>query len=194
MAKIPPEIFPVKMDPELIVFCKEFFIDVHPILVPIHPWSEAKPNECFDNVDKYISKHGGKRLLGWRLMRWANIMIEAEAHAIWQSPIVNLIDITPTNQFESLFLLDSSMKYNGHPIPSLRKALTGSNLVSQYIDNLNCLDILRSNSKAHTQFDVPTSLFMQLREAHAIFKTDVGRNDLCPCQSGLKFKKCCGRF
>jgi uncharacterized protein len=23
-------------------------------------------------------------------------------------------------------------------------------------------------------------------------KTKVGRNELCPCGSGLKFKKCCG--
>lgn len=30
------------------------------------------------------------------------------------------------------------------------------------------------------------------KELSAILQPQVGRNEPCPCQSGLKFKKCCG--
>lgn len=37
-------------------------------------------------------------------------------------------------------------------------------------------------------------LFKEQRSSKTVVKTDkVGRNDPCPCGSGKKFKKCCGR-
>jgi uncharacterized protein YecA (UPF0149 family) len=33
----------------------------------------------------------------------------------------------------------------------------------------------------------------QLRDEAATVRASAGRNDPCPCGSGLKFKKCCGR-
>ncbi|MFT4415031.1 SEC-C metal-binding domain-containing protein [Fredinandcohnia humi] len=32
-----------------------------------------------------------------------------------------------------------------------------------------------------------------LKEDFPKVVTKVGRNDLCPCQSGKKYKKCCGK-
>lgn len=38
---------------------------------------------------------GGRLITGWGIWQWDNILVEAEAHAIWESPDNQLIDITP---------------------------------------------------------------------------------------------------
>ena len=35
--------------------------------------------------------------------------------------------------------------------------------------------------------------FWRVRRATARIVTKTGRNDICPCGSGKKFKKCCGQ-
>lgn len=75
-----------------------------------------------------------------------------------------------------------------------------------------CADIL--NSKTTTPFNAPRNDVMSKRrrgfpsETHVkvgvrivhggkLLSEKLGRNDLCPCNSGLRFKRCClksGRF
>lgn len=64
---------------------------------------------------------------GWAIWQWANILVEAEAHAVWESPEGALIDITPHENGESRipFLRDDGMVYNGNPKASKRSALAG---------------------------------------------------------------------
>lgn len=195
MAKIPHEIIPISADAEVLTFCQRLVPEAELISVPIRPWSKSRSSECFDNVERYILEYGGRRLLGWRPMRWANIMVEAEAHAIWRSPAGELLDITPCEQSTSLFLPDFNMIYNGYPHGNVRQALTDSPLVATLIDMSNQLDKLRMSVKAGEKYEVPEELFVQIaRINYILHNTDVGRNSPCPCQSGLKFKKCCGRF
>lgn len=194
MATIPHEIFPISANAEILAFCQQLVPEAEPILVPIYLLSESRENECFDNVERYIQKYGGERILGWQLMRWANIMIEAQAHAIWRSPTGELLDISPCEQSSSLFLPDLNMKYNGYPIGNIRQALTDSPLVSTLIDMLTQHDKLRSSVKSGEEYEISWDLHTQINKILFILRnTDVGRNSPCPCQSGLKFKKCCGR-
>lgn len=109
MAKIPSEYAPIKMDEDLERLCALLVPNTAPVLVSIRPWGYALPGECFTNVERYAERYGGHRLLGWRLLRWANIMVECEAHAVWESPDGELLDVTPYTQSESLFLHDPSM-------------------------------------------------------------------------------------
>jgi preprotein translocase subunit SecA len=54
---------------------------------------------------------------------------------------------------------------------------------------------------AHTIFHVtitreqakPTPMVQQARSKEAVAAGHVGRNDPCPCGSGKKYKKCCGK-
>lgn len=195
MAKIPSEYYPEVVDLEILSLCDSLVPNTVPILVSICPWEKALPQECFENVARYAGEHGGHRCLGWRIMRWANIMVEAEAHAVWCSPTGELLDITPCEQSASLFLPDSTMRHTGYPHPNVRQALTDSDLVADLIDTANQLDRLRASVKAGTPYEVPATLVTQYKKiVDFLQNTHVERNALCPCKSGLKFKKCCGRF
>lgn len=194
MAKIPSEMVPVTVDEEILDFCQHIVADAVPILVPIRPWNKAIPRECFDNVERYVSEYGGYRVLGWRPMRWANIMLEAEAHAIWQSPTGELVDITPFEQSESLFVPDCNMVHAGYIHANIRHPMTDSPLIAELIGNLSKIDSLRSGIRSGESFSAPRELLERNLEIRRILNEDVSRNDSCPCQSGLKYKKCCGRF
>ncbi|MDL2205463.1 SEC-C domain-containing protein [Eubacteriales bacterium OttesenSCG-928-N13] len=41
---------------------------------------------------------------------------------------------------------------------------------------------------------MPSALLQRRVEIQRILRKKVGRNDLCPCQSGLKYKQCCGKY
>lgn len=197
MSRIPSEIAPTILDPDLLKLCAAVAPASTPLLVPVIPFEGAVPGECFANVNAYIAQHGGQRKLGWRLMRWANIMVECEAHAVWESSTGVLLDVTPYSQAQSLFLPDPSLTYNGYTIPNHRMALTDSPLVKELIELSNEKDILYSAVPAGQPITIEgdsMQLHARLAQLLLVLKTDVGRNEPCPCQSGLKFKKCCGRF
>ncbi|WP_416386047.1 SEC-C metal-binding domain-containing protein [Anaerocolumna aminovalerica] len=37
-------------------------------------------------------------------------------------------------------------------------------------------------------------MYLRLMEIEQMLNHRVGRNDPCPCQSGIKYKKCCGKY
>lgn len=194
MPRIPSEYAPTKMDEDLERLCASIAPGITPVLVPIQPWKESLPGECFANIERYVQEHGGRRLLGWRLMRWANIMVECEAHAVWEGPTGALLDITPYTQVESLFLHDPNLRFTGHRILNRRLILTDSPLIAEMMRVQSKIDSFVDGSPADVPVSAPEPLVAQLFRIQARLKEDVSRNDPCPCQSGLKFKKCCGRF
>lgn len=147
-------------------------------------------SNCFINVSLVVNKLGGKAVMGWAVWQWANIMIEFEAHAIWETPEGEYLDVT-SHETETaiLFLPDPSVVYSGKVIPSKRFPLSSSPLVAEMISLQETKDyFLSRNEKPDEQ------ILYKLISINQQLKKDVGRNDLCPCQSGMKYKNCCGRF
>ena len=76
-------------------------------------------------------------------------------------------------------------------------------MIDLYFDENN--HFLRVNLKRYTHQDIHEEELEQLKKygeliAHRRFekhrmqhKSKIGRNQLCPCGSGKKYKKCCGR-
>lgn len=183
------ETTPRIITPAIKNLCNDIVMNSTPIKVPVIPDAGALPQECFLNVQSVVSNKGGLCINGWIIWQWANILIEAEAHAIWQNPAGTLIDVTPHNlgEREILFLPDESILYEGHQIPSKRKALTQSAFVNELISIMDTFDRLQT-------YAMPIELIQRNQEIRAILNTPVKRNDKCPCGSGLKYKKCCGRY
>ena len=183
------ETTPRIITPAIKALCNDLVINSIPVKVQVIPDSIALPQECFLNVQKIIRNKGGLCINGWIIWQWANILIEAEAHAIWQNPEGNLIDVTPHDlgEREILFLTDESILYEGHQIPSIRRALTQSALVKELISIMEAFERLPI-------YDIPLELMQRNQEILAILNTPVKRNDKCPCGSGLKYKKCCGLY
>lgn len=166
-----------------------------PILVPAYPFDNMRINQCFHNVSSVVDIIGGRLITGWVIWQWDNILVEAEAHAIWESPDNQLIDVTPHISAEKqiLFLPDDTVVYTGTPIPSHRQALTNSPLVAELITLYNKKDEIAASCTGAT-YEIPIEMYKRIIELQERFHRKSNRNDTCPCGSGLKYKKCCGRY
>lgn len=180
--------------PEIRELCRSIS-EYEPEYVTVNAAPKSLVNECFQNVDTFVKEHGGQRVLGWSIWQRANVLIEAEAHAVWKSPSGNMVDITPHTNGEAsiLFLADPKMKYDGNCIPNIRKALTLSPLVAEFINLYDERDRIAAESEGNT-YTLSADMFKRMLEIEQVFNQWVGRNDPCPCQSGIKYKKCCGKY
>mgnify|MGYP001632437029 CR=1 FL=1 len=165
-----------------------------PFFVEVYPFQGMQINECFPNVKSVVEKLGGTTINGWAIWQWANIMVEAEAHAIWQAPDGKFVDITPhiNNETCILFLPDDQVRFNGNPIPSHRQALTNSPLVAELISLFNKRDTAAATTPGKV-YSISNTDLRRMLELQQLFHRSAERNDPCPCGSGLKYKKCCGR-
>lgn len=180
--------------PEIRELCRSIS-EYEPEYVTVNAAPKSLVNECFQNVDTFVKEHGGQRVLGWSIWQRANVLIEAEAHAVWKSPSGNMVDITPHTNGEAsiLFLADPKMKYDGNCIPNIRKALTLSPLVAEFINLYDERDRIAAESEGNT-YTLSADMFKRMLEIEQVFNQRVGRNEPCPCQSGIKYKKCCGKY
>lgn len=195
------ETTPIRVTDKIMELCSGIVLDAVPeyVIVKAQEWS--LPSECFPNVRKMVQEHGGQQINGWAIWQWANILVEAEAHSVWQNPEGELIDITPHDNGERqiLFLRDDSMVYSGQQIGSVRLAITGSPLGAELVDLGNKIDAVMCSYTPGTE--IPLSelrrRLLPLKERREaivrMLNQKAGRNAPCPCQSGLKYKKCCGR-
>ncbi len=120
---------------------------------------------------------------------------------MWQNPEGEMIDITPHDNGERqiLFLRDDIMVYSGEQIGNIRLALTGSPLAAELIDLSEKTEEIMSEYKPGTKIPVTelqrklTPLASKRQALIMQLSRKAERNDPCPCMSGLKYKKCCGR-
>lgn len=167
-----------------------------PLWVKVAPESWALENECFPNVQKKIEQDGGSFVNGWAIWQWANMLITAEAHCVWQRPDSVLIDITPHNYGEQtiLFVPDANVIFEGIIIPSKRAPMTGSPKIKTLIDLLNERDYRLKESGTSKTCTFPKPFIQEIQNIIKDITRKASRNDPCPCGSGLKFKKCCGPY
>lgn len=196
------ETTPPAITPAIIDFCKELS-DATPVYISVHPAPEMKINDCFRNVSKLVEQVGGKQVNGWVIWQFANVFLNSEAHAIWQSDVGTLIDPTPHADGETkiLFLPDSKVEYRDRKIPGKKKALTDSPLTKEYValaeemENYLVNTISRYNMMPGSPVDAHiVYAHKRCSELLSLFRAKAGRNEPCPCGSGLKYKKCCGQF
>lgn len=195
------ETTPSKVTDKIMKLCEGISADTEPIYLPVSVPKWSLPSECFLNVQRMVRDHGGQQVNGWAIWQWANILVEAEAHAVWESPEGHLIDITPhdNEEKEILFLRDSSMMYSGQHIGNMRIALTNSPLAAELIALSEQTEAVMREYKPGTEIPIiemqrrlaPT--MARRKEIIDILYQNVSGNEFCPCGSGLKYKKCCGR-
>jgi len=189
---------PKEIDESVADFCKEVVKDSLPYYVNVvpEPWSEA--NECFHNVAKKVESEGGNIIYGWQVWLWPEVFIEAEFHAIWQSPSGECIDITP-KQCQSdniLFIPDSKMTYQGADVDNIRNKLSPNKLIDDFITLAKCRFQLVSGGKngKKKEVSVPEHELNTLTQLHQMvfqmLKEEKTQNAMCLCNSGSKYKHC----
>lgn len=188
------ETTPSRVTGKITELCRGIVADADPIYLPVAPQEWSLPSECFPNVQRMIQEQGGKQINGWAIWQWANVLVEAEAHAVWEDPEGQLIDITPHVHGERtiLFLRDNNMVYQGNTIANIRLALTSSPLVAEFIWLMNERDRIMCETPGGT-CSIPKPMWDRMEEIRGMLHEEVHGNEFCPCQSGLKYKKCCGK-
>lgn len=188
------ETTPGRVTDKIMELCSRIVPDAKPEYIQVEAQGWCLPMECFPNVERMVREHGGQQVNGWAIWQWANILVEAEAHSVWRSPEGELVDITPHVNGENkiLFLRDDDVVYKGGAISSIRLGLTSSQLVAEFIWLMNEKDKIMSRTPGR-MCHIPKPLLDRIEEIEAMLHEDVKGNEFCPCQSGLKYKKCCGR-
>jgi hypothetical protein len=126
---------PSKITPAITNLCRELVEAEEPRFLPVAPIPDADPNDCFPVVERYVAQQGGSVCYGWQIWEWPGVMIEAEFHAVWRSPIGELHDVTPKRGGvpNILFLPDSRRRYEGRQVCNVRHALSSDPRVAEFI-------------------------------------------------------------
>ncbi|MDD4050609.1 MAG: SEC-C metal-binding domain-containing protein [candidate division Zixibacteria bacterium] len=203
----------------IIEFCKSIDGENAPIYIPVVADPEALIMDCRDNVMRRIGQCGGAIQFGWAIWEWPKVLLEAEFHAIWQSPEGEYIDITPKPIMVEriLFLPDNIRRYDdnwdGKRYLNVRRPLTRDPIVKEYIRTFDEYDrCIEENSTAlsvdpkvdgissYFQSEI-ARLYLQILQSQEpanckgkIMQASApNRNSPCSCGSGKKYKKCCGK-
>ncbi len=192
-------------------FCHTLVPDTQPIYLPNRTVQAGTAGNCFDNVAQHQAQCGGDIQYGWCIWESPAILLQAEFHAIWVSPVGEQIDITPHRQklrnSQILFLPDQSRCYEGIRINNQRIALLDDSAVHAYLLAQDALfeqsqhymnaqrPKLSNDEQRHDALLEVKQVLKQFEDAHhaleRLIKKRWSRNDPCPCASGLKCKKCC---
>ena len=81
-----------------------------------HLFPGLQLNDCYENVRKVVGLFRGEMVCGWHIRAFANLFLEAEAHAVWREPTKGmLLDVTPSGDvFEEkrlLFIQDRRIQW-----------------------------------------------------------------------------------
>lgn len=171
--------------------------------VPCRPIPGAPQSECFPLVDARVGSEGGRRVLGWQIWQ-GQLLVEAEFHAVWESPAGELLDITPKPMAfsEILFVPDPNAIYEGRQVNNIRINITENSLVDDFIAVHEA--VFRIENKGERAFLRTLSLVGReakacriLNEAKPVLEWMAihghTRNSPCPCSSGMKYRVCHGK-
>lgn len=128
---------PKNATPAIAAFAKQLCNGEAPQFIDIIPDSEATPLSCWQNVHSVCARKGGQAVKGWRLWWIPDVMVEAQAHVIWERPDGILIDVTPNEDQEHvcLFLRDPEMRQRPGVdcVPSRQQNICGKAFVDEFI-------------------------------------------------------------
>lgn len=199
---------PRNITPSIRQFCELLVPESEPQFINVTPIAGGKPNDCFPIIEARVASHGGAIRYGWQIAEWANVMLEAIFHAVWEDSSGTLHDLTPREipTARILFLPDPKRVYDGRQVNNVRYPLTSSPNIKKFIDACDAeFELMNRGIRAEQHGEVELS-GEEAEEFHEISERKMlayiailgqlrppGRNDPCPCGSGKKLKKCHGR-
>jgi SEC-C motif len=196
----PRDIFPYVAD-----FCRSLGPTATPIFIDVVSAESDLPVECVGNVRRRTAALGGEEVLGWKIWEWYGVMIEAEFHMVWRSPDGQVHDVTPNRlPFKRvLFLPDPSLRYQEKQVANIRHPLIADPRVREFIAAEIQIFAIQNKGERAAQFEIRISQdearsiraleYRKAQLATLIEGAAPGRNELCRCGSGQKYKRCCGK-
>lgn len=187
-----PMVTPKKISETIKQFCETINMGTNPVYIDVVPYGKGVAGKCFQNVDSYIAEHGGKRIVGWNILRCKNIFLQAESHAIVEGEDKKWIDVSPHDECTKiLFLKDETAQGLEHPIKSKYQVLTDSLLAQEAIDLRGQIENMHFSSEGG--FYLSREIINRYVYLMKTFSETRGKNEFCSCGSSLKYKNCCGK-
>lgn len=126
---------PSELSEPIVRLCAEVCANQVPVFVEVVPIAGATANDCFLNVQGKVAIDGGSMILGWAIWETPGLFVEAEFHAVWRSPVGDLVDLTPKVNLSSriLFLPQPGAAYSGVQVNNVRRAIGKDSDVEGYI-------------------------------------------------------------
>jgi hypothetical protein len=197
---------PHELYPHVIDFCNALVSGAIPVYLSVEGGPADIVGDCVSNVRRHIAAGGGNAVLGWSIWEWHGVMIEGEFHMVWGDPNGALHDVTPkpTPMARILFLPDQKVQYDEQQINNVRRPLIEDERLAEFIGVADKeYEIMNRGERAnqHGAIEFSREEYMelqrlQLRKAlimERILMNEPGRNDLCRCGSGRKWKRCHGQ-
>jgi len=194
--------------------CKKLVEQPEPIYLDVEQIDGMEVSDCTNNVAQMVAAKGGSVQYGWQIWQTQRL-VEAEFHAVWIDSDGNPHDITPKGMFnitQILFLPDPTIVYTGRQIDNVRVPVNENDeLIKEFISiNERYFEASNRGDLADQYGEIVATpemvaIMMErdrislklLKEEPTLqkktFSKKVGRNEPCPCQSGKKYKRCCGQ-
>jgi hypothetical protein len=198
---------PRKIHPAIVSLAQAIAPGSAPGFVRCEPTVGLPRNECFGIVRRRVQEAGGSAVIGWTIWEWPTILIEAEFHAVWQSTEGELVDLAPHDPPETrvLFLPDPNRTYQGRQVDNVRRPLQQRPEIVELIRIHGALfELMNKGDRAamHGAITLDWAEEIECGLLHARLRALTatlthmpprpGRNERCYCDSGRKFKHCCG--
>jgi len=197
MTKIKEPLTPILESQSVSIIKERVNSPYNPEYINVFPMKNSPIQECFDIVEKYIAENGGKRVLGWALWELPGLFIEAEFHAVWESPTGEFKDLTPrpTPTKRILFIRDPSMKYDGKRVNNIRINYSENNTVNDlfkiFEDEFETFGpegiVLQHQQMLNLSFEMRK---VSVHERMELIFKHLKKTDPCFCNSGEMLKNC----
>jgi hypothetical protein len=157
-----------------------------PLFVEVTPVGDSAPMHCYGNVERLVSGRGGEAVSGWIVYEGGSgRYLKLVHHHLWRTPDGTLVDPTPSDERRNLFLPDPTpdREQAAHYIQMDDSAETAAGI--EFMKRLDG-DHLR-------MMGMFKAAISDAQRTPARRPAPIRRNSPCPCSSGRKFKRCCGR-
>lgn len=172
--------------------------------IPLMVETYSISQNCFFNVIEKVKRDKGEIVYGWKLYQ-TSLLFEAERHAIWKSPLGQLIDISPDelNRSNTIFIEeDKGWVYKGEYTDNFRVNITNNPLVDDLILLCEFITKLYQTGERKSNYGIsmiePVIKLLSTLENEKFIRLkfiNEGENldSLCFCKSSMKYKDCHGR-
>ena len=203
--KLSLTIEPDGITPGILRACREVVADQPPTFVTVEPEAGAHVNKCIGNALESTRLNGGEVVMGWKIYLWPRVLVQLIGHAVVRrSDVLRCITPSRTSEDSVLFLADSTITFDESD-PSAR---LGAKMVPLRDDPdvVRFIEVEQAVSRIKAQLprtSGPVAVAgtgalrlnaLQKEQPELIRRITLQTkkpNEVCICDSGRKFRKCC---
>jgi hypothetical protein len=203
--KLALTIEPDRITSGILRVCRKLVPNTQPVFIPVDPEPGARANKCILNALNATRRDGGSVAMGWKVYVWPRVLADLIGHAlVFRDGAMRCVTPSYTSEKKILFLPDPSLSFDEND----PEARLGSKLiplredpdVTRFIDiaeEINGIKIKlprTSDQVMVTGPDAERLMALQKDQPELIRRLTLRTkkpNEICICDSGRKFRKCC---